>query len=57
MITTIICIVDMKWLEKTNRTFSLLCGEKVTNKEVVLAHAGVIAMVTACCFAEWINNL
>lgn len=48
---------DMKWLEKTNKTFSLLVGENVTNKEVVLAHVGVIAVVAACCLAEWTNNL
>lgn len=57
MITTIICMDDMNWLEKTNRTFSFLVGENFTNKEVVLAHVGVIAVVAACCLAEWINNL
>lgn len=45
------------WLAKKNEPFSLLVGENFTNKEVVLAHVGVIAVVAACCLAEWINNL
>lgn len=45
------------WLAKKNKPFSLLGGENFTNKEVVLAHVGIIIMVAACCLAEWIYNL
>jgi hypothetical protein len=45
------------WLAKRNEPFSLLGGESFTNKEVVLAHVGIIIMVAACCLAECINNL
>ncbi|WP_155952944.1 hypothetical protein [Prevotella sp. HUN102] len=44
------------WLAKTNEPFSLLGGENFTNKEVILAHVGIIIMVATCCLAEWINN-
>lgn len=46
-----------KWLAKKNDPFSLLSGENFTNKEVVMAHLFVVAMICACCFAECINNL
>lgn len=45
-----------KWLAKRNEPFSLLGGENFTNKEVVLAHVGIIMFIAACCLAEWINN-
>ena len=54
-------LMDIKniesWLAKKNEPFSLLGGEDFTNKEVVIAHVGIIIMFAACCFAEWINNL
>lgn len=46
-----------KWLAKRNEPFSLLGGENFSNKEVVLAHIYVIALISACCFAEFLNNL
>ena len=45
------------WLVKKNEPFSLLGGENFTNKEIVLAHVYVVALVAACCLAEWIYNL
>ena len=45
------------WLAKKNEPFSLLGGENFTNKEIVLAHVYVVALVAACCLAEWINSL
>lgn len=45
------------WLAKKNEPFSLLGGENFTNKEIVLAHVYVVALVAACCLAEWIYNL
>ena len=45
------------WLAKKNEPFSLLGGENFTNKEVLLAHVYVVALVAACCLAEWINSL
>lgn len=46
-----------KWLAKRNEPFSLLGGENFSNKEVVLAHIYVIALICTCCFAEFLNNL
>lgn len=45
------------WLAKKNEPFSLLGGENFTNKEIVLAHVYVVALVAACCISEWIYNL
>ena len=45
------------WLAKKDEPFSLLGGENFTNKEIVLAHVYVVALVAACCLAEWINSL
>ena len=44
------------WLAKKNEPFSQLCGENITNKEIVLAHVGIIIMIAACCLAEFITN-
>ena len=49
--------MNMKWLNKRNEMFSILGGENFTNKEIVLAHVYVVALVAACCLAEWINSL
>jgi len=43
----------MKWLNRKNETFSLLSGENFTNKEVVLAHVGVVVFIFMCSVAEW----
>lgn len=45
------------WLAKKNEPFSLLGGEDFTNKDIVLAHVYVVALVAACCLAEYINSL
>ena len=44
------------WLAKKSEPFSQLCGENFTNKEVVLAHIGIIILIAVCCLAEWINQ-
>ena len=46
----------MKWLERKNETFSLLTGESFTNKEVVLAHVGVVVFIFICSVAEWLTK-
>jgi len=43
------------WLSKKSNFFSHLCGENFTNKEVVLAHIGIIILIAVCCLADWIN--
>ena len=45
------------WLDRENEMFSLLGGENFTNKEVLLAHVYVIALICVCFLAEWISNL
>ena len=45
------------WLAKNSEPFSLLCGEDFTNREVLLMHVYAIAVIGACCLAEWINSL
>ena len=42
------------WLAKKNEPFSLLGGENFTNKEIVLAHVGIVVMLLACSLAEWL---
>lgn len=44
------------WLAKKSEPFSLLGDENFTNKEVVLAHIGIVILIAACCLAEWISN-
>ncbi|MBQ2173652.1 MAG: hypothetical protein II453_00795 [Alphaproteobacteria bacterium] len=33
------------WLAKTNKAYSTLCGEKVTNCDIVITHAVLVGML------------
>lgn len=33
------------WLVKTNRAYTIMCGERVTNKDIVLTHAVLVGML------------
>lgn len=44
-----------QWLNKKCNTFSLLAGEDVTYKDVVVTHVGVAVLILACGFAEWLS--
>lgn len=46
----------MRWVDRKNGVFSLLCGESFTNKEVLLAHVYIMAVMLVCCFAEWLSK-
>ena len=45
-----------KWLNSKNTAFSTFCGETVSNKEVVMAHAAVVLLLVACGVAEWLQG-
>lgn len=40
------------WLNAKSETFSKLCGETFTHKEVLLAHIFIIGLILACSLAE-----
>ena len=44
------------WLNAKSETFSALCGEKFTHKEVLLAHAACVLLIVACGVAEWLGG-
>ena len=35
----------MNWMAKNNMTFSAICGETFTNREVVYAHIGLVVFL------------
>lgn len=45
-----------KWLLKKNNAFSLISGECVNNKDVVMAHIGVVVFFAICLFADWMAS-
>jgi hypothetical protein len=34
-----------EWMEKTNKTFSIITGEKFTNAEVIYTHIGAVLVL------------
>lgn len=40
------------WLNAKSETFSKLCGETFTHKEVLLTHLYIIGLILACSLAE-----
>lgn len=40
------------WLNARSKTFSAICGEEFTHKQVVIAHAAFALLILACCLAE-----
>ena len=45
-----------EWLNAKSETFSALCGENFTRREVLMAHAACAAIVVACGVAEWLEG-
>lgn len=44
------------WLGAKSKTFSALCGEDFTHKEVLLANAACVLLIVACGVAEWLEG-
>lgn len=44
------------WLGAKSKTFSALCGEDFTHKEVLIAHAACALLIVACGVAEWLEG-
>lgn len=44
------------WLGAKSKTFSALCGEEFTHKEVLLAHAACVLFIVVCGVAEWLKG-
>lgn len=44
------------WLGAKSKTFSALCGEDFTHKEVLLAHAACVLLIVVCGVAEWLGG-
>lgn len=45
-----------EWLNAKSETFSRLCQEDFTRKEVILAHLGAVVLVLVCMLASWIEG-
>jgi hypothetical protein len=45
-----------EWMGEKSEAFSVFCGESVTNREVVMAHAAVVLLLVACSVAEWLGG-
>ena len=45
-----------QWINSESATFSLLCGERFTHKEVVLVHLFLVVLLAACIVAEWLEG-
>ena len=44
------------WLGAKSKTFSALCGEDVTHKEVIIAHAAFMLLIVVCGVAAWLEG-
>jgi hypothetical protein len=44
------------WLSAKSETFSALCGEDFTRKEVLIAHAACALLIVACGVADWLEG-
>lgn len=45
-----------QWFNSESATFSRLCGERFTHKEVVYAHLFLVVLLAACFVAEWLEG-
>ena len=45
-----------QWLNSESKTFSALCGEQFTHKEVILAQLSIVGLLLACGVAEWLEG-
>lgn len=44
------------WLGAQSKTFSALCGEDITHKEVIIAHAALMLLIVVCGVAAWLEG-
>ena len=44
------------WFNAKSDTFSALCGEDFTHKEVLLAHAACMLLIVICGVAGWLEG-
>lgn len=44
------------WLGAKSKTFSALCGEDFTHKEVIIAHAAFMLLIVVCGVAAWLEG-
>ena len=45
-----------EWLNAKSKTFSALCGEDFTHKEVIIAHAAFMLLIVVCGVAAWLEG-
>ena len=45
-----------EWWNAKSETFSQLCGEEFTHKEVALAHVGTVAFILLLGVAGWLEG-
>lgn len=45
-----------QWFNNESATFSRLCGERFTHKEVVYAHLFLVVLLAASFVAEWLEG-
>ena len=44
------------WFGAKSKTFSALCGEDFTHKEVIIAHAALMLLIVVCGVAAWLEG-
>ena len=44
------------WLNAKSKTFSALCGEDFTHKEVLIAHAACMLLIVICGVVGWLEG-
>ena len=44
------------WFGAKSKTFSALCGEDFTHKEVIIAHAAFMLLIVVCGVAAWLEG-
>ena len=44
------------WLGAQSKTFSALCGEDFTHKDVIIAHAACMLLIVVCGVAAWLEG-
>jgi hypothetical protein len=45
-----------QWLRADSPTFTALCGEKFTRKEVLFIHLYAVAIIAACVVVSWLKG-
>ena len=48
--------VIKRWWQADSPTFTAICGERFTRKEVIFMHTYAMAIIMACIVASWLEG-